>query len=138
MKEDSPILKVKQKILSNNYIKQFVNNDIAIKIIILIVIFVLAYVSYSRIDKIKYLKGQLEIQNEIIQLCKEGKSTSTGVTYFMGSYWDNELENAEKEKSNMNIQLIFNISVCSIGAIASLFILVKNKNRLLKRSKTDG
>ena len=138
MKENSPIFKVKQKILSNNYVKQLVNNDIAMKIVIIILILVLAYISYSRIDEIKYLKEQLENQNEIIQICKEGKSKSTGVTYFMNSYWDNEIENAEKEKNNMNIKLIFNISICSIGAVASLFILVKNKNRLLKRSKTDG
>lgn len=138
MKEDSPIFKLKQKLLNNAHIKQIINNDIAMKIVIMILILILAYISYSRIDKIKYLKGQLEIQNEIIQLCKEGKSTSTGATYFMGSYWDSELENAEKEKNNMNMQLVFNISVCSIGAVASLFVLVKNKNRLLKRSKTDG
>lgn len=137
MKEDNSTLKLKQKILNNKYIKQIVNNDLVMKIIIVIVILVFAYVSYSRIDKIKYYKLQIESQNEIIRICEEGKSVSTGATYFMKSYWENEIEDAKREKNDMNKKLVFNISVCSIGAIASLFVLVKSKNRLLKRSKTN-
>ncbi len=129
---------IKQKILDNKYIKKFLNNRNAIKISIITLIIALAYFSYTRIDEIKYLKQQIENQNEIIQICQEGKEASTGVTYFMSSYWEQEIDNAEEEKKEMNQKLILNISICSISAVASLFVLVKNKNRLLKRSKTDG
>lgn len=129
---------IKQKILDNKYIKKFLNNRNAIKISIITLIIALAYFSYTRIDEIKYLKQQIENQNEIIQIYQEGKEASTGVTYFMSSYWEQEIDNAEEEKKEMNQKLILNISICSISAVASLFVLVKNKNRLLKRSKTDG
>lgn len=129
---------IKQKILDNEYIKKFLNNQNAVRIFIIILIIALAYFSYTRIDEIKYLKKQIENQNEIIQICEEGKDISTGATSFMSSYWEQEIDDAEKEKNEMNLKLIRNISICSISAVASIFILIKNKNLLLKRSKNNN